>query len=129
MTSRPRQRPKLREIRGPPSKQGHAETEEVRPGAPLCGVAMTMLTMPVILQKCIGAPQRCYGYLCKSFSLLLQQAGRDGEQSEVWEAATRLGHFLEAVVPPMLHGSQLGLHDMPQRCEQPLPATDQKQVR
>ncbi len=47
----------------------------------------------------------------------MQPAAKEGEQSEVWEAATRLGNYLEAVAPPMLHGSQLEVHDIPQRCK------------
>ena len=59
-------------------------------------------------------------------SLLLQQAGKDGEQFEVWEAATRLGNFLETVAPPVLHGSQLEHQDAPQRRKHMFPAIPQR---
>ena len=48
---------------------------------------------------------------------LLQPGAKERERSEVWEAATRLGNFLEAVAPPVLHGSQLDVNEAFQRRE------------
>ena len=77
------------------------------------------------VQRMMSRRHRLSTASCKS-SLLLPQAGREGEQSEVWEAATRLGNFLEAVAPPVLQGSQLEHHDVPQRCKRLLPVTPQR---
>ena len=46
---------------------------------------------------------------------LVQAGEKEGEEVEVWEAAARLGNYLEAVALPMQHGSQLEVHDLPQR--------------
>ena len=54
--------------------------------------------------------------------LLLQPVAKEKEHSEVWEAATRLGNFLEAVAPPILHGSQLDVIEASQRRESYCPA-------
>ena len=45
----------------------------------------------------------------------LQAGEKEGEEIEVWEAAARLGNYLEAVALPMQHGSQLEVLDLPQR--------------